>query len=82
MSLAEVEGSFTVNLIDEISKYVLALRKIFPHLEIISTFPEIFPYISDLSSKTFNTCTAARKAICWLGNNAEQKMPHAASVIP
>jgi len=43
------------------------------HFEIISTFPEIFPYISDLSSKIFNTCTAVRKAICWLGNNAQQK---------
>jgi len=39
-----------------------------PSFEIISTFPEIFPYISDLSSKTFETCTAARKVICWLGN--------------
>ena len=35
------------------------------HFEISSTFPEIFPFISDLAS---DTCTAARKAICRLTN--------------
>jgi len=38
------------------------------HFEISSTFPEIFPYISDFASKTLDTCIAARKAICRLTN--------------
>ena len=62
-----------VNLIDEISKYLL-WKYIFPHFY---TFRNKFhlsrniSYISDLSSKTFNTSTAARKAICWLRNDGQ-----------
>ena len=62
------EGSFTVNLIDEISKYLYSENSYFhvcTHFEISSNFPEIFPYFS---SKTFDTSTVARKAICWLRN--------------
>ena len=64
---SEIKGSFTVNLINEISKPENTYFHISTHFKIISTFP-IFPYISDFSSNTFDTCTAARKMICWLRN--------------